>query len=154
MAWLARENLHDSSTARSLFAAAKADLEMEIKSAVPAVPISEPRKETPTLQASAKPRGETPTPQAKADMSRKRDRWTRLTKTIVIPVAVVSLAGLVGGYKIHAPNRPVDIALARSPEVRRAIPVEVRRAIPVEIRRAIPVKPEIRKAIPVQTRKT
>lgn len=131
MAWLARENLHDSSTARSLFAAAKADLEMEIKSAVPAVPISEPRKETPT-------------PQAKADMSCKRDRWTRLTKTIVIPVAVVSLAGFVGGYKIHAPNRPADIAVARSPEVRSAIPVE--------IRRAIPVKPKIRKAIPVQTR--
>jgi hypothetical protein len=77
-------------------------------------------------------------------MSCKRDRWTRLTKRIVIPVAVVSLAGFVGGYKIHAPNRPADIAVARSPEVRRAIPVE--------IRRAIPVKPEIRKAIPVQTR--
>ena len=145
MAWLARENLHDSSTARSLFAAAKADLEMEIKSAVPAVPISEPRKETPTPQASAKPRGETPTPQAKADTSCKRDRWTRLTKTIVMTVAVVALAGFVGGYNTHAPNRPADIAVARSPEVRRAIPVEVRRAIPVE--------PEIRRAIPVQTRK-
>jgi hypothetical protein len=126
MAWLARENLHDSSTAQAQFAAAKADREMGVKSAVP-VPISEPRGETPTRQASADMR---------CDI-RRRDRWTRLTKTIVIPVAVVSLAGFVGGYKIHAPNRPADIAVARSPEVRRAIPV----------------KPEIRKAIPVQTRK-
>jgi hypothetical protein len=136
MAWLARENLHDSSTARSLFAAAKADLEMEIKSAVLAVPISEPRKETPTPQASAKPRGETPTPQVKADMSCKRDRWTRLTKTIVMTVAVVALAGFVGGYNTHVPNSPADIAVAGSPEVRRAIPVapEIRKAIPVETR--------------------
>jgi hypothetical protein len=123
MAWLARENLHDSSTARSQFAAAKADLEMGIKSAVP-VPISEPRGETPTRQASADMR---------CDI-RRRDRWTRLTKTIVMTVAVVALAGFVGGYNTHAPNRPADIAVARSPEVRRAIPVE----------------PEIRKAIPVR----
>jgi hypothetical protein len=131
MAWLARENLHDSSTARAQFAAAKADSEMGLKSAVP-VPISEPRGETLTRQASADMR---------CDI-RRRDRWTRLTKMIVMTVAVVALAGFVGGYNTHAPNRPADIAVARSPEVRRAIPVE--------IRRAIPVKPEIRKAIPVR----
>jgi hypothetical protein len=125
MAWLARENLHDSSTARAQFAAAKADREMGVKSAVP-VPISEPRGETLTRQASA---------DVRCDI-RRRDRWTRLTKTIVMTVAVVALAGFVGGYNTHAPNRPADIAVARSPEVRRAIPVE----------------PEIRKAIPVQTR--
>jgi hypothetical protein len=125
MAWLARENLHDSSTARAQFAAAKADREMGVKSAVP-VPISEPRGETPTRQASVNMR---------CDI-RRRDRWTRLTKTIVMTVAVVAFAAFVGGYNAHAPNHPAHIAVARSPEIRRAIPVE----------------PEIRKAIPVQTR--
>jgi hypothetical protein len=125
MPWLARENLHDSSTARAQFAAAKADWEMGIKSAVP-VPISEPRGETPTRQASA---------DMQCDI-RRRDRWTRLTKTTAMTVAVVALAAFVGGHNSRAPNHPSDIAVARSPEVRRAIPVE----------------PEIRKAIPVQTR--
>jgi hypothetical protein len=63
--------------------------------------------------------------------SRKRARGTTM-----IAVAVVALAGFVGGYNTHAPNRPADIAVARSPEVRRAIPVEpeIRKAIPVQIR--------------------
>lgn len=66
-----------------------------------------------------------------------RDRWMRLTKMTIIPVAVAALAGFVGGYNSRAPNHPVEVAVARSPEIRRAIPVE----------------PEIRKAVPVQTRK-
>jgi hypothetical protein len=69
--------------------------------------------------------------------SRERDRWMRLTKMTIIPVAVAALAGFVGGYNSRAPNHPVEVAVARSSEIRRAIPVE----------------PEIRKAIPVQTRK-
>jgi uncharacterized protein YlaI len=128
MAWLARENLHDSSTARAQFAVAIADWEMGIKSVVP-TPGSEPR-------------GETPTRQATADMQcdiRRRDRWTRLTKTTAMTVAVVALAAFVGGHNSRAPNHPASIAVARSPEIRRAIPVEP------EIRRAIPVEPEIRK---------
>ena len=55
----------------------------------------------------------------------------------IIPIAVAAVAGFVGGYNSRAPNHPVEVAVARSPEIRRAIPVE----------------PEIRKAIPVQTRK-
>jgi hypothetical protein len=66
----------------------------------------------------------------------ERDRWMRLMKMTIIPVAVGALAGFVGGYNSRAPNDPVEVAGARSPEIRRAIPVE----------------PEIRKAIPVETR--
>lgn len=69
--------------------------------------------------------------------SRRPDRWMRLTKTTIILVTVAALAGFAGGYSSRAPNHPVEVAVARSPEIRRAIPVE----------------PEIRKAIPVQTRK-
>ena len=134
MAWLARKNLHDSSTARAQFAVAIADWEMGIKSVVP-TPGSEPNSETPKRQAPADMR---------CDI-RKRDRWTRLRKTTIIPVAVAALAGLGGGYISRAPNHPAGIAVARSPEIRRAIPVEP------EIRRAIPVEPEIRQAIPVHT---
>ena len=72
----------------------------------------------------------------------ERDRWMRLMKMTIIPVAVAALAAFVGGYNSRAPNHPADIAVAQSPEVRRAIPVEIRRAIPVE--------PGIRKAIPVR----
>jgi hypothetical protein len=78
--------------------------------------------------------------------SRKRDRCMRSTATTLIAVAVAALAGFVGGYNSRAAKHPADIAVAPSPEIRRAIPVEP------EIRRAIPVEPEIRKAIPVQTR--
>lgn len=76
--------------------------------------------------------------------SRERDRWTRLTKTIVMTVALVALPGFVGGYKTHAPRQATNIAVARSSEIRRAIPVEIRRALPVER--------EIKRTIPVQTR--
>jgi hypothetical protein len=69
--------------------------------------------------------------------SRERDRWMRLKKMTIIPIAVAAVAGFVGGYNSRAPNHPVEVAVARSPEIRRGIPVE----------------PEIRKAIPVQTRK-
>jgi hypothetical protein len=69
--------------------------------------------------------------------SRKRDRGMRLTKTTIIAVVVAALAGFVGGYNLRALHQCVGVAVARSPEIRRAIPVE----------------PEIRKAIPVQTRK-
>ena len=62
----------------------------------------------------------------------ERDRWMRLMKMTIIPVAVAALAAFVGGYNSRAPNHPADIAVAQSPEVRRAIPVEIRRAIPVE----------------------
>src|SRR5206468_5186982 len=65
----------------------------------------------------------------------KRKILKRSTKTTIIAVAVAALAGFVGGYNSRAAKHPADIALARSPEIRRAIPVE----------------PEIRKAIPVQT---
>ena len=71
------------------------------------------------------------------EQSRERDRWMQLTKMTIIPVAVAALAGFVSGYNSRAPNHSVEVAVARSPEIRRAIPVE----------------PEIRKAIPVQTRK-
>jgi hypothetical protein len=77
--------------------------------------------------------------------SRKRDRGTRSTITTMIAVAVVALAGFVGGYNSRAAKHPADIAVAPSPEIRRAIPVEP------EIRRAIP-EPQIRKAIPMQAR--
>ena len=66
---------------------------------------------------------------------RKRDRWMRSATATIIAVAVAAFAGFFAGYNSRAPN-PSDITLARSPEIRRAIPVE----------------PEIRKAIPVQTR--
>jgi hypothetical protein len=75
-------------------------------------------------------------------LSRERDRWMRSAITTIIAAAVAGLAVLIAGHKLGAPNYPADIVVARSPEVRRAIPVEIRRAIPVE--------PEIRKAIPVR----
>jgi hypothetical protein len=68
--------------------------------------------------------------------SRERDRWMRSAITTIIAAAIAALAGFVGGYNSRAAKHPADIAVARSPEIRRAIPVE----------------PEIRKAIPVQTR--
>jgi hypothetical protein len=70
----------------------------------------------------------------------------RSAVTTVITFAVGALAGFVGAYNLTALNRATDIRFARSPEIRRAIPVEP------EVRRAVPVEPEIRKAIPVQTR--
>lgn len=70
--------------------------------------------------------------------SRERDHWMRLAKTTIIYVAVAALVSFVGAYNSRAPNRPGDMAVARSPEIRRAIPVE----------------PEIRKAILVQTMAT
>jgi hypothetical protein len=126
MKWLARENLHDSSTARAKFAAAIADREMGIESEV--------REEWYSDEASA----EAPKKQVQADMPcdpRKRDRRARLTKTTVITLAVVALAAFVLAYNSPAPNSPDEIAVAQTPEVRRAIPVE----------------PEIRRAIPLQT---
>jgi hypothetical protein len=80
--------------------------------------------------------------------NRKRDRCIRSAATTMIAVAVAALAGFVGGYNSRAAKHPADIAVAPSPEIRRAILVEP------EIRRAIPVEPEIRKAIPVQTWET
>jgi hypothetical protein len=126
MAWLARENLHDSSTARAKFAAAIADREMGIKSEV--------RDEWYSDEAST----EAPKEQVQADMRcdlRKRRRRIRSTTTSIVAVAiVVALAAFVAAYNSPAPNPPSAIAVAQSPEIRRAIPVE----------------PEIRKAIPVQ----
>jgi len=63
----------------------------------------------------------------------ERDRWMQLMKMTIIPVAVAALAGFVDGYNSRAPNDPVEVAGARSPEIRRAIPVEpgIRKAIPV-----------------------
>jgi hypothetical protein len=126
MAWLAQENLHDSSTARAKFAAAIADRQMGIKSEV--------RDEWYSEEASH----EAPKKQVQADMPcemHKRDRWARLTKTTVITLAVVVLAAFVAAYNSPPLNHPGKIAGAESPEIRRAIPVE----------------PEIRRAIPVQT---
>ena len=68
--------------------------------------------------------------------SRERERQTGLAKLTIIHLAIVALASFVGGYKSRALNGADDPRVARSPE----------------IRRAIPVGPEIRKAIPVQTR--
>jgi hypothetical protein len=68
-----------------------------------------------------------------------------------IIAAIAAVAGFVGGYNSRAAKHAADIAIARLPEIRRAIPVEIPRAIPVEIRRAIPVEPEIKKAIAVQS---
>ena len=81
-------------------------------------------------------------------LSRKRNRWIRSAITTVITFAIGALVGLIGAYNSTAPNRATDIRFARSPEIRRAIPVEP------EIRKAIPVAPEIRKAIPVQARES
>ncbi len=135
MAWLARKNLHDSSTARAQFAAAIADREMGIKSEVPDEWYSD--------EAS----GDAPRKQVHADIKcdmRKRDRWMRLTRTTVTTLAVVALAGFAGGYNSRAPSQPADIAVARSPEIRRAIPARP------EVRKAIPVEPEVRRALPMQ----
>ena len=68
---------------------------------------------------------------------------TRLTKWTISALALVALIALLGGHSPAPPKHPPDIAVAQSPEIRRAIPVEP------ESRRAIPVEPEIRKAIPV-----
>jgi hypothetical protein len=136
MAWLARENLRDSSGARARFAAAIADREMGIK--------SEARDEWYCDEVS----GEAPKKQVQADLPcdlSKRDRWTQLAKITLITVAVAALAGFVGVYTFNALNGAGDIRVSRSPEIRRAVPVEP------EIRRASPVKPEIRKAIPVRS---
>ena len=73
--------------------------------------------------------------------SRGHDAWTRSAVMIITSFAIGVFGGVVGAYNFHAPNG----AGARSPEIRRAIPVEP------EVRRAIPVKPEIRKAIPVRS---
>jgi len=81
-------------------------------------------------------------------LSRKRNRWIRSAITTVITFAIGALVGLIGAYNSTAPNRATDIRFARSPEIRRAIPVEP------EVRKAIPVAPEIRKAIPVQARES
>src|SRR6266436_1037172 len=74
--------------------------------------------------------------------SRASDRCMRSAITTIVAVAIAALAVFVGGYNSRAAKDPADIAVARSPEIRRAIPVEIRRAIPVE--------PGIRKAIPVR----
>jgi hypothetical protein len=66
----------------------------------------------------------------------QRSCWMRSAITIMIAVAAAGLAGFVGGYNSRAAKHPAEMAVAPSPEIRRAIPVE----------------PEIRKAIPVQTR--
>jgi hypothetical protein len=76
--------------------------------------------------------------------SRKRHRWMRSTTATIIAAVVAALVGFAGGYQLRALDHTADIAVPRSPEVRRAIPVEP------EVRRAIPVEPEIRRAIPVQ----
>jgi hypothetical protein len=65
--------------------------------------------------------------------NRKRDRWIRSMTTTLITVAVAALVGFVAGYNSHALNHPAEMAVGRSPEIRRAIAVE----------------PEIRKAISV-----
>jgi hypothetical protein len=76
--------------------------------------------------------------------SRKRRGWVRATTPTIIAAVVAAVAGLVGGYHLRALNQPADIALPRSLEIRRAIPVEP------QIRMAIPVELEIRKAIPTR----
>jgi coenzyme F420-reducing hydrogenase delta subunit len=50
--------------------------------------------------------------------SRERNRWMRLTKTTIIPVAGAALVGFAAGYNSRAPNHPAGIAVARSPEIR------------------------------------
>jgi hypothetical protein len=66
--------------------------------------------------------------------TRKHGGWLR--SATMIAVAVAAVAGFAGGYNVRALNHSADTVVARSPEIRRAIPVE----------------PEIRKAIPVQNR--
>src|SRR5262249_1587692 len=73
----------------------------------------------------------------------RRNFWTRCVM-IIAAFAVGAFSGFVAAYNSHPLNRASNIPLARSPEIRRAIPVEP------EIRRAIPVERGIRKAIPVQ----
>lgn len=76
--------------------------------------------------------------------SRQRDHWIGSIKTAIMAVAALALSTfLVSNYNSHPHNYPADAVIARSPEIRRAIPVEP------EIRRAIPVAPEVRKAIPL-----
>jgi hypothetical protein len=84
-----------------------------------------------------------PPPSYGEEPRRKRRGLVRAKTPTIIAAAVAAVAGFLGGYHLRALNQPADIALPRSPEIRRAIPVEIQRAIPVE--------PEIRKAIPVQT---
>jgi hypothetical protein len=77
---------------------------------------------------------------------RKRDRRVRLAAAVI--VLVVAIVGGLAAYDNSRPrNESAPPTVARSPEIRRAIPVQP------EIRRAIPVQVEIRKAIPVQTRR-
>ena len=67
--------------------------------------------------------------------SPRHNRWMRFAVMTITIFAIGAFAGFVGAYNLHALNGAGDVRVARSPEVRRAIPVE----------------PEIRKAIPVQT---
>jgi hypothetical protein len=79
-------------------------------------------------------------------LSRRRDRWMQSIKTAIMAVTALTVSTfLVSNYKSHPLNYAADAVIARSPEIRRAIPVEP------EIRRAIPLEPKIRKAIPAQT---
>jgi hypothetical protein len=77
--------------------------------------------------------------------SRRRNRWMRSAITNITTFVIGVLAGFVGTYNAITLNRATDIRVARSSEIRRAIPVEP------EIKKAIPVQPEVRRAIPVQT---
>jgi hypothetical protein len=126
MEWLAQENLHDSSAARARFAAAIADREMGIKSEV--------RDEWYGDEAST----EAPKEQVQTDMPcdlPKRHRRMRSTTMSIVTVAiVVVLTAFVAAYNSPALNRSREIAVAQSPEIRRAIPVEseISRAIPVQ----------------------
>jgi hypothetical protein len=127
MKWLAQENLHDSSTARAKFAAAIADREMGIKSEV--------RDEWYSDEATAEASKEqVQTAMPCCDLPKHHRRMRSTTTSIVAVAIVVALAAFVAAYNSPAPYNPGEIAVAQSPEIRRAIPVEpeVRRAIPVE----------------------
>jgi hypothetical protein len=74
------------------------------------------------------------------ELNRKRDRRVRSTTAIMI--LAVAVVGGLAAYSIARPrNESATLTVARSPEIRRAIPVEP------EIRRAIPVQSESNRAI-------
>jgi hypothetical protein len=126
MEWLAREDFHDSSTARARFAATIADREMGIKSEVPDEWYGdEPSREAPKEQVQA---------DVPCDLRKHHRRMQPTRTSIVVGAIVVALAAFAANYNSPAPNHPSEIAVGRSSEIRRAIPVEP------EIRRAIPVK--------------
>lgn len=68
------------------------------------------------------------------DQAFSRISPSRTMKTIVTAVAVAAVVGLAVAYSSRAPKPAANIPTARSPEIRRAIPVgwEIRKAMPVQ----------------------